>query len=58
MSKISHLKRNFLKFVSEKTVEFFPAGPFFLMLYVNVYQSALIRTKVPRPKKFLITRLV
>ena len=27
------------------------------MLQVNIYRSALIRTKLPCPKKFLVTRL-
>ena len=45
------------KFLGEKTVDFIPAGPFFLMLQVNIYRSALIRTKLPCPKKFLVTCL-
>ena len=32
-------------------------GPFFIVLWVNVYQSALIRRKLPCPKIFLVTRL-
>ena len=32
-------------------------GPFFIVLWVNVYQSALIRRKLPCPKIFLATRL-
>ena len=32
-------------------------GPFFIVLWVNVYQSALIRRKFPCPKIFLATHL-
>ena len=47
---MSHLKCNF-------EWRFFPAGPFFLVLCMIVYQSALIPTKFPCPKKILVTRL-
>ena len=41
----------FLRVSGEKTGDFFPAGPFFIMLSVNVYLSALIPRKLPCPKK-------
>ena len=44
--------------VSRKKTEIFPAGQnLFLVLYMIVYQSALIPRKLPNPKKFLVTRL-
>ena len=57
MRKISHLKCNFQEFSGKKTVVFFPAGPFFLVLLVNIYRNALIPRKLPFPKKFLVKRL-
>ena len=36
---------------------FFPAGSFFLLLYMITYQSDLISRKLPCPKNFLVTRL-
>ena len=41
-----------------KNWRFFPTGPFFLVLYMTVYQSALIPKKLPCPKKFLVTWLI
>ena len=49
------IKMKFLRVSRGK--DFFPAGPFFLVLQVNVYRSTLIRRKLPCPKKFLVTRL-
>ena len=40
-----------------KSRRFFPAGPFFLMLYMIVYESVLIARKLPCPKKILVMRL-
>ena len=51
------IKMKFLRVSRGKPVDFFPVGPFFLVLQVNVYRSALIRRKVPCPKKFLVTCL-
>ena len=50
-------KMKFLRVSKGKHVDFFPAWPFFLVLLVNVYQSAITRRKLPCPKKFLVTRL-
>ena len=57
MGKISYLKRIFLEPPDETLGDFFPAGPFFPELKVNIYRSALIKRKLSRPKKFLVTRL-
>ena len=40
-----------------KSQEFFPKAPFFFVLYMIAYQSALIPRKFLCPKKFLVTRL-
>ena len=37
--------------------DFFPAKPFFFVLKMIVYRSALIPRKRHFPKKFLVTRL-
>ena len=47
----------FKSFQAKKMEIFFPARPFFLVLQVNVYRSALIPRTLPCPKKFLVTRL-
>ena len=47
----------FLRVSRQKTGCFLPVGHFFLVLQLNVYQSALIPRKLPCPKKFLVTRL-
>ena len=49
---------NLSSFQEKKTRTFCPAGPFFLVLYIIVYQSDLIPRKLRRPKKFLITRVL
>ena len=51
-------KMQFLRVSRRKNRRFFPAGPFSLVLYTIVYQSALIPRKLPCPKKFLVTRLL
>ena len=43
--------------LGKKSPKFFPAGPFFLVLQLNVYRSALILRNLPCPDKFLLTRL-
>ena len=48
-------KMQFLRVNRRKKQRFFPAEPFFLVLYMIVYQSALIPSKLPCPKKFLVT---
>ena len=45
-------------YLVKKSPKFFPAGPFFLVLQLNVYWSALILRNLPCPKKFLVTRLL
>ena len=50
-------KMQFLRVSRRRNHIFFPAAPFFLVLYMIVYQSALIPKKHPCPKKFLVTRL-
>ena len=52
--KISHLKCIFKVFLGGKTRRFFPAGPVFLVIQMNVYQSTLIPRKSPCPDKFLV----
>ena len=47
----------FLRVFRINSRRFFPAGPFFLALYMIIYQSDLILKKLPCPKKFLVTRL-
>ena len=51
-------KMQFLRVSRRKNRRFFPAGPFFLVLYMSVYQSALIPRKLPCPKKILVKRLI
>ena len=51
-------KMQFLRVSRRKNRRFFTAGPFFLVLYMSVYQSALIPRKLPCPKKFLVKRLI
>ena len=48
-----------LKSFQEKKLEIFPCGAFVsrVVLYMDVYQSALIPRKLPFPKNFLVTRL-
>ena len=50
-------KRQFLRVSRRKNRRFFPAGPFFLVMYMIVYQSALIPRKLFYPKTFLVTHL-
>ena len=45
------------KSFQDKISEIFPCGVFFFVLYMIIYQSALIPRKLPCPKKFLVTRL-
>ena len=44
-------------YLGKKYPKFFPAGPFFLVLQLNVYRSAHILRNLPCPEKFLVTRL-
>ena len=44
------------KSFQEKNRRFFPAGPFFVVLWMIVYRSAIIPRKLPFSKKFLLTR--
>ena len=48
-------KIQFLRISTRKNRRFFPAGPFFFVLYMIVYQSVLTQRKLPCPKKFLVT---
>ena len=50
-------KMQFLRVSRRRNQIFFPAAPFFLVLYMIVYQSALIPKKHPCPKNFLVMRL-
>ena len=50
-------KMQFLRVSRRKNQRFFPAGPFFLVLYMIAYQSALISRKLSCPKHFLVTGL-
>ena len=43
-------------FFKRKDWKIFPKEPFFIVLYMIVYKSALIPRKIPCPKKFLVTR--
>ena len=52
------IKIQLLRVSRRKSGNFFPAGPFLLVLYMTVYQSALILRKLPCPKNVLITRMV
>ena len=47
----------FLIVSRRKSQEFFPTAPFFFVLYMIAYQSALIPRKLLCSKKFLVTRL-
>ena len=47
-----------LRVSRRKNLRCFPVEPFFLVLYMITYQSALISRKLPRRKNFLVTRLV
>ena len=47
----------FLRVSRRKNSKVFPAGPFFLCFWRNVYQSDLIQRNFPWPEKFLVTRL-
>ena len=51
------LGENFLGVFRRKSRIFFPTEPFFLVLYMIIYQSNLILKKLPCPKIFLVTRL-
>ena len=46
----------FLRVSGRKKQRFCSAGPFFLVLYMIVYHTALISRKLVFPKKFLVTR--
>ena len=50
-------KMQFLRVSRRKNRIFFPAGPFFLVLCMIFYESALIPRKLPCPEKFPVTRL-
>ena len=49
-------KMQFLRVFRRKNRRFFPAWPFFFVLYMIFYRSALILRILLRPKKFLVTR--
>ena len=51
-------KMQFLRLSGRKTDDFFPAGPFFLVLNMIFDQNALIPRKVSSPKEFLVICLV
>ena len=51
-------KVQFLRVSRRKNRRFFPVGSLFFVLYMIVYQSALIPRKLSCPKKILVTRLV
>ena len=44
-------------YLGKKSPKFFPAGPFFLVLQLNVYRSTLILRNLTCPEKFLVTCL-
>ena len=44
-------------YLGKKSPTFFPAGPSFLVVQLNVYRRALILINLPCPEKFLFTRL-
>ena len=44
-------------YLGKKSPKFFPEGPFFFVLQLNVYRSALILRNFPCPEKFLVMRL-
>ena len=45
-------------YLGKKSPKPFPEGPFFLVLQLNVYRSALILRNFPCPEKFLVTLLL
>ena len=47
-------KMHLLSFSRRKNPKFLPSWPVFLVLQMNVYQSALIPRKFPCPDKFLV----
>ena len=51
-------KMQFLRVSKRKNWRFYPVGPFFLVFHMVVYQSVLIPSKLPCPKKFLVTPLL
>ena len=51
-------KVQFLRVSRRKNRRFIPVGPLFFVLYMIVYQSALIPIKLSCPKKIMVTRLV
>ena len=53
----SVVKMQFLIVSRRKSQEFFPKRPFFFVLHMIAYQSALIPRRLLWPKKFLVTRL-
>ena len=54
----SHLnKMQFLIVSRRKSQEFFPTAPFFFVVYMIAYQTALIPRKLLCTKEFLITHL-
>ena len=50
-------KMKLLRVSRGKNRKLLPAGPFFILLLVNVYRSRVIPRKLPCPKKFLVARL-
>ena len=50
-------KMLFKVYLGKKSPKFFPVGPFFLVLQLNVYRNVLILRNLPCPEKFLVTRL-
>ena len=48
------IKMHFLSFCRRKNSKLFPAGPVFLVLPTDAYQSTLIPRKFPCPDKFLV----
>ena len=48
----------FLRISTRKNLRVFTARPSFFVLYMIVYQSALIPRKLSCPQKFLVTRLL
>ena len=55
--KSSQLKCNFQEFPGKKNGDFYPAGLFFLMLQVNLYEGAQISRKLPALKNSLLLAL-
>ena len=50
-------KMQFLIVFRRKSQRFFPTAPFFFVLYMIAYQSALILRRLLWPKYFFVTRL-